>query len=172
MQLEECCILSVHFPHGNNNNGGERVYIGISAGNWKQGLYNHRHSFSNPWLRNQTALSKYFWNLKDQELTPQIKWKIVRQSSTTNSFNGRCNLHSDKKITLINFKDCKLLLNEHNKLVFKCRHKSKFKLFWLGATEAPTLPKNKDIDFGWFLLEIITFISVITTTIRWGWGFM
>ena len=73
------------------NNDGERVYIGISARNWKQRLYNHRHSFSDPWLKNQIALSKYFWNLKDQGLTPQIKWKIVRQSSTTNSFNGRCN---------------------------------------------------------------------------------
>ena len=34
------------------------IYFGISAGNWKQKLYNHRHSFSNPSLRNQTALSK------------------------------------------------------------------------------------------------------------------
>ena len=47
------------------NNDGERVYIGITAGNWKQRLYNHRHSFSNPRLRNQTAQSKYFWNRKD-----------------------------------------------------------------------------------------------------------
>ena len=46
-----------------HNNDGERVYIGIFAVNWKQGLYNHRHPFSNPRLRNQTALSKYFWNL-------------------------------------------------------------------------------------------------------------
>ena len=58
---------------------GERVSIGISAGNWKQRRYNHRHSFSNPRLRNQTALSKYFWSLKDQGLSPQIKWKIIRQ---------------------------------------------------------------------------------------------
>ena len=28
-------------------NDGESVYIGIPAGNWKQGLYNYRHSFSN-----------------------------------------------------------------------------------------------------------------------------
>ena len=35
----------------------ERVYIGISAENWKQRLYNHRHSFSNQRLRNQTALN-------------------------------------------------------------------------------------------------------------------
>ena len=26
-----------------SNNDGERVYIGISGGNWKQRLYNHRH---------------------------------------------------------------------------------------------------------------------------------
>ena len=75
-----------------------------------------------------------------------------RQSSTANSFNGRYNLCINEKISIINFKDCRQLLNECNKLVSNCRHKSKFKLSWLGATETPTLDKNKDIDFGWFLI--------------------
>ena len=127
MQLEERHIPSMHFSHEHNNDG-ERVYIGISAGNWRQRLYNHRHSSSNPRLRNQTAVSGYFWNLKDQGLNPQIKWKIVRQSSTANSFNGRCNLCIDEKISIINFKDRKFMLNERNELVFKCGHKSKYKL--------------------------------------------
>ena len=87
----------------------ERVYIGISAGNWKQRWYSHRHSFSNPKHRYQTALSKYFWGLKDQGLSPQIKWKIIRHSSAANSFNGRCNLCLDEKISIINFKNRKLL---------------------------------------------------------------
>ena len=100
---------------------GERVNIGISAGNWKQRWYHHKHSFSNPKLRYQTALSKYFWGLKDQGLSPQIKWKIVRHSSTANSFNGRCNLCLDEKISIINFKNRKLVLKERNELVFKCR---------------------------------------------------
>ena len=43
---------------------GERGYIGISAGNWRQRWYNHKHSFSNPKLRYQTALSKYFGTLR------------------------------------------------------------------------------------------------------------
>ena len=47
-----------------HNNDGERIHIGISTGNWKQRLYNHRHSFSYPRLRNQTALSKYFGTLR------------------------------------------------------------------------------------------------------------
>ena len=46
------------------NNDREKVYIGMFAENWKQGLYNHRHSFSTPQLRNQTALSKYFGTLR------------------------------------------------------------------------------------------------------------
>ena len=92
----------------------------------------------------KTALSKYFWNLKVQGQTPQLKWKIARQSSTANSFNGRCNLCIDEKIKMINFKDHWLLLNERNEIVFKCRHKSKFKLSCLGTTEPPTLD-NKGI---------------------------
>ena len=96
-----------------HNGDGERVYIGISAGNWKQRLYNHRHPFSNPPLKNRTALSKYFWS-------PQVKWKIVWQSPTANSFNGRCNLCIDETISIIHFRDRRLLLNEQNELVFKC----------------------------------------------------
>ena len=141
-----------------HNNNGKRVNIGISAGSWKQWLYNHRHFFSNPQLRNQTALSKYFWSLKDQRLIPRVEWKIIRQSSTTNSFNGRCNLCIDEKISILNFKDSGLLLNERNKLVFKCRHKGKFRLSWLGAAEASTLGNSRDIDAG-FLLELLNLIQ-------------
>ena len=93
-----------------------------------------------------------------------------RLSSTANSFSGKCNLFIDEKISIINFKDRRLMLNEHNELVFKCRHKSRFKLSWLEATKTPTIDKNRDIDFGWFLLEIITFISGVTNIIWWGWG--
>ena len=39
------------------NKKGIKIYYGISAGNWKQRLYSRRDSFSNPSLRNQTALS-------------------------------------------------------------------------------------------------------------------
>ena len=125
---------------------GERFYIGISVGNWKQRWYNHRHSFSNPKLRYQTALSKYFWGLKDQGLSPQIKWKIIRHSSTVNSFNGSCNLCLDEKISIINFKNQKLLLNERNKLIFKSRHRGKFKLSWWEPLKHQSLCNRKDND--------------------------
>ena len=62
-----------------------------------------------------------------------------------------------RKVSIVNFKDHRLLLNERNELAFKCRHKSRFKSSCLGATKASTQDKNKDIDFEWYLLEIITF---------------
>ena len=45
--------------------------------------------------------------------------------------------------------------------MFECRHKSKFRLSWLGATEAPTEDICEDTDAGWFSLELITFNSVV-----------
>ena len=70
----------------------EKVCIGISTGNWKQKLYNHRHSFTDLFLRNQTVLWRYYWSFKESRLTSQIKWKLIKRYSTANSLNGRCNL--------------------------------------------------------------------------------
>ena len=74
---------------------------------------------------------------------------------------------SMKKISIINLKDLRLLLNERNELLFKCRHRGKFELFGLGTTEAPNLDNRKDIDVEWFLLELIAFITVINIISRW-----
>ena len=55
----------------------DEIYIGISAGNWKQRFYNNRYSCINPLLRKQTALSRWFGSLKESKQTPQIKWKFI-----------------------------------------------------------------------------------------------
>ena len=47
-----------------------------------------------------------------------MKWKMIRQSSSANSFDGRCNLFIDEKISIINFKDHRLPLDERNEHVF------------------------------------------------------
>ena len=70
-----------------------------------------------------------------------------------NSFNWRCKLCIDEKISKINFKNCKLMLNERNELVFKCRHKGRFKLSRLGDIEVPTMDKNGDIHLGCHFLK-------------------
>ena len=54
------------------------TYIGISSTRWKLRFNNHIHSFSHERLRNQTALSKHFWKLKNKFLTPEIQWSILK----------------------------------------------------------------------------------------------
>lgn len=66
-----------------------RTYIGISAGSWKQRLYNHRHSFSDAALKRQTALSQHYWKIKNNNHTTEIKWKIICNSQTPQNFRGR-----------------------------------------------------------------------------------
>ena len=41
--------------------------------------------FFNALLRNQTALLRWFWNLRDRGVTPQIKWRLIKKSSTLGS---------------------------------------------------------------------------------------
>ena len=40
----------------------------------------HRHSFTNPLIRNQTTLSKLFWNLKERQLTSHIKRNFIKKN--------------------------------------------------------------------------------------------
>ena len=43
-------------------------------------------------LRNETAFSNFYWDLKELALTPGINWKIIKRFSSTSSFLGKYNL--------------------------------------------------------------------------------
>ena len=103
-----------------------KIYFGISAGYWKQRFYNHRHSFSNPSLRNQTALSKWFWRLKDKDLTLLVRF--IKRLISPSNFRSRCNLCVEEKISIIRYRNTSKLLNQRNELIFKCRHKNRYRL--------------------------------------------
>ena len=47
-------------------------------GNWKQRFYNYRHSFYNPLHRNQAAISRWFWSLRDRGLTHKLSEDLLR----------------------------------------------------------------------------------------------
>ena len=74
-----------------------KIYFRITTGNWKQRLYSHWHSFSNPFLRNQTARSKWFWRLKDNGLIPLVRWNSIKRSTTPSNFRSRCYLCLEEK---------------------------------------------------------------------------
>ena len=109
---------------------GDRVYIGISVDNWKQSLYNHRHSFSNLLLRNQTALSKYFWSLKKRRLTTHIKGKI-------NSFWR--SIASMADATVIVYIYIYIYIHRYHNLVWSCERNS-YNVPWAAIIPAEPNP--------------------------------
>ena len=86
------------------NDNSDKAYIGIDRGlKWIFRYYNHLQSFRNPTLRNQTALSWYYWDLRELGLIPVINWKIIKISFSTNSLNGKCNLCLEKKTFILKY---------------------------------------------------------------------
>ena len=69
--LENVVYEGIIYPKENVKN--TKTYIGISSTKLKLRFNNHNHSFSHEHLKNQTALSKHFWNLKKKRLTPEIQ---------------------------------------------------------------------------------------------------
>ena len=78
---------------------------------WKLRFNNHIHSFSHERLKNQTALSKHFWKLKNKGLTPEIQWSILKRYNTPSCFDDRCNLCLEEKIQIMLYPDPGNLLN-------------------------------------------------------------
>ena len=87
-------------------------YIGISSTKWKSRYATHKFSFSYEHLKNQTALSKHFWSLKNKGLTPEIQWSILKKSNTPKCFDSRCNLCLEEKIQIMIYPDPEKLLNQ------------------------------------------------------------
>ena len=101
--LKNVVFLVTIFPKENVKD--KKVYIGILLISWKLRYNNLIYSFSHKCLKNQTALSGYFWKLKNRGLTPKIQWKILKRSTTRSWFDGRCNLCLEEKIQIMLYID-------------------------------------------------------------------
>ena len=60
----------------------EETYIGLTATTFKKRFSNHKQSFNDRNKRFNTQLSKYVWELKDQEKDFIISWKIITKAMT------------------------------------------------------------------------------------------
>ena len=77
--------------------------------------------------RNSTELSKYIWNLKNNNISYSIKWKILKRAKSYNNASKRCNLCIWEKYFIICKPDI-ATLNRRNEFVSTCRHANKFLL--------------------------------------------
>lgn len=81
----------------------EKTYVGITATTFKSRLANHKASFKTEQKRNSTELYKqaYIWNLKDNNLSYAIKWKILCRAPHYSNVTKRCNLCIAEKFNIL-----------------------------------------------------------------------
>ena len=82
-----------------------KVYFGISETEFKSRYNNHTMSFRNRTHKNDTELSKYIWNLKDQNKNFDIKWSILKKYSGYRIVSKSCDLCLLEKLVICNFKE-------------------------------------------------------------------
>ena len=58
----------------------------MTENNFKTGFDNHKLSFRNRNHSHDTVLSKYIWELKDNDTTYVIKWRIIKRA---NAYKGK-----------------------------------------------------------------------------------
>ena len=105
----------------------QRVYLGIAEGNWKQRLYNHRQSFKDKKHKNDTALSSYLWDLKENHnQIPKLAWSVVRFAPGYSNILKRCLLCLQEKLLILNYHNTAELLNKRSELMVKYCHENKF----------------------------------------------
>ena len=104
-----------------------KEYIGISEGEIKQRISNHKSSFRYESKRNATRLSQYVWKLKEEDKQFSIKWEILTKTRSYQPGNRNCELCICEKWYILT-SDPNKILNKRTEISSKCRHKAKFKL--------------------------------------------
>ena len=104
-----------------------RIYYGTCENTFKERYNNHTCSFRIKSREKNTELSKYVWELKDKDVNFSINWDIAMKSHKYVCGSRKCDLCICEKL-LIARGDPYVLLNKHDKLVSKCRHRNIFTL--------------------------------------------
>ena len=101
--------------------------IGLANITFKERQSNHKKDFKHQKYRNCTELAKYVWELKEKNIVPIIKCKILSKVYG-NPKQNMCILCLTEKLWIINFIHDNNYLNKKSELINKCRHFNKFLL--------------------------------------------
>ena len=78
-------------------------------------------------LLGSICVMEHIWNLKDQKIAYQIKWRKIKQARSYSNVSKRCNLCLWEKFFILRRPEMSTL-NSRNELVSGCRHARKFLL--------------------------------------------
>ena len=116
--LETAIVYKATIRHGSE----ERIYFGLAGGTFKDRYRNHVKSLKHEKYKNETQLSKYIWELKQNNIEYALTWAVERKSNLRARKSGMCNLCLEEKYAIIQHRDA---LNKRTELISKCRHRTR-----------------------------------------------
>ena len=75
-----CNVVSIIYQAEVTSQTTKETYIGLCDTPFKLRYRNHTSSFRSERYRNATELSKHVWNLKDQNIQYDIKWRKIKHA--------------------------------------------------------------------------------------------
>ena len=119
--IHKCIVSTSGYP--------DKVYLGTAERDFKKRYYNHISSFKNETQMNKTTLAKYVWEQKQRHnITPTLKWYIVKSVPSYSNITKSCMLCLHKKFEILTYPNQDELLNKRSELVSKCRLINKYLL--------------------------------------------
>ena len=85
-------------PQNQNEAPQTHTYVGLTSSKFKERLANHKKSFKHRKYGTETTLSQKIWQLRDEGVECDIKWKIpLLLSDDEAEYRGQC-LHQNRSL--------------------------------------------------------------------------
>ena len=123
----KCLTESIVYEATIKHEDTEKVYYGLTEGDFKARYNNHNKSINHRKYQSETELSSYIWDLKDKNIDFSTKWNIAARAQPYVCGSRRCDLCLTEKV-IIATSDPNKCINKRDELVSKCRHQNKYKL--------------------------------------------
>ena len=109
-------------PTPSNDPPETHTYVGIAT-SFKDRFRNHTKSFNHRKYSKETKLSKKIWQLKDEGIDYEIKWKILSRAQPFSPITGVCGLCTQEKWYIL-FRPDLASLNKREEIAGHCFHKA------------------------------------------------
>ena len=122
-----CLIKNVIYKVKVESKGPDKIYIGSTAGSFKDRYANHKHTFKNINKKQSTRLSDYVWSFFHRYgKRPNMEWSIVSKIKHASNGVSRICPTCNTERAVIAAEDKDLLLNKRQDLSNICPHNRRF----------------------------------------------
>ena len=123
-----CLVSCIVYKAEVTTNQTKKIYYGSCSSTFKDRYNNHTSSFRHKSKKEETKLSQYVWELKNQNQQFEIAWSIEKKCSPYRPSSNKCDLCTTEKLVIIKERN-KNMLNKRSEIANKCRHSNKFILY-------------------------------------------